>query len=91
MDGEDATKASYSRSTSLDKEHERPEHTRSLSVKELEEHNKQFGGAQRCFEREKIVVRIEVTDTGIGIPSHDMTNTKLFCKYAFLLSVSPTD
>ncbi|KAK0239193.1 hypothetical protein EDD85DRAFT_1022584 [Armillaria nabsnona] len=81
VDGEDATKASYSRSTSLDKEHEKTEHTRSLSVKELEEHNKQFGGAQCCFEREKIVVRIEVTDTGIGIPSHDMTNTKLFSAF----------
>ncbi|KAK0214829.1 hypothetical protein IW262DRAFT_1403139 [Armillaria fumosa] len=81
VDGEDDTKASYSRSTSLDKEHEKTEHTRSLSVKELEEHNKQFGGAQRCFEREKIVVRIEVTDTGIGIPSHDMTNTKLFSAF----------
>ncbi|KAK0466941.1 uncharacterized protein EV420DRAFT_655987 [Desarmillaria tabescens] len=80
-DGEDDTKASYSRKTSLDKEHEKTEHTRSLSVKELEEHNKQLSGAQRCFEREKIVVRIEVTDTGIGIPSHDMTNSKLFSAF----------
>ncbi|KAK0202522.1 hypothetical protein DFS33DRAFT_1263543 [Desarmillaria ectypa] len=80
-DGEDDTKASYSRKTSLEKENEKTEHTRSLSVKELEEHNKQFGGAQRCFEREKIVVRIEVTDTGIGIPSHDMTNSKLFSAF----------
>ncbi|KAG7445051.1 uncharacterized protein BT62DRAFT_207089 [Guyanagaster necrorhizus] len=81
VDSEDDTKASHSRTTSLDKEHEKTERTRSLSVKELEEHNKQLGGAQRCFEREKIVVRIEVTDTGIGIPSHDMTDSKLFSAF----------
>jgi signal transduction histidine kinase len=36
---------------------------------------------------ERIVVRIEVRDTGSGIPPKDMVECKLFCKRFFYLDL----
>ena len=42
-------------------------------------------------DTERIVVRIEVKDTGWGISSRDIEATKLFCKWMFLTFEIPTD
>lgn len=49
----------------------------SLTSKELEWHNAKHGLFE---EAEKIVVRIEVTDTGLGIAPQDLANANIFCK-----------
>lgn len=51
-------------------------HIGSLSARELEEHNRVLSQQE---DSEKIVVRIEVTDTGLGIAPQDMTDANIFC------------
>ena len=46
-----------------------------LSDTHLSQHNAKSGS-----QIERIVVRIEVTDTGHGIRSKDMVESKLFCE-----------
>jgi osomolarity two-component system, sensor histidine kinase SLN1 len=50
-----------------------------LSANHLDQHNQRH---QRPIAIEKIVVRIEVSDTGCGISGHDMVKNKLFCELA---------
>lgn len=47
-----------------------------LSANKIREHN-----ARHERQPESIVVRIEVTDTGYGIPPKEMVQSKLFCTY----------
>lgn len=47
-----------------------------LSANHLDQHNERN---QRPIAIEKIVVRIEVSDTGCGITGQDMVKNKLFC------------
>ncbi|KAF8916086.1 hypothetical protein CPB85DRAFT_1432449 [Mucidula mucida] len=53
-------------------------HIGSLSARELEEHNRVFSQQE---DSEKIVVRIEVTDTGLGIAPQDMTDANIFSAF----------
>ena len=50
-----------------------------LSARSLDEHNRSHE-----LWRSRIVVRIEVTDTGYGIPPKEMVQSKLFCTFNFL-------
>jgi osomolarity two-component system, sensor histidine kinase SLN1 len=50
----------------------------ALSADALDMHNATH---ERPMALEKIIVRIEVTDTGCGIQSHDMARNKLFCEF----------
>jgi hypothetical protein len=45
-----------------------------LSAHSLDRHNR-----RHALQRDWIVVRIEVTDTGFGIPPKEMVQSKLFC------------
>ncbi|KAF8270639.1 hypothetical protein EI94DRAFT_1770739 [Lactarius quietus] len=54
-----------------------------LSASSLDQHNRSH---EPC--RSRIVVRIEVTDTGYGIPPKEMDQSKLFCKFNFLISLA---
>jgi osomolarity two-component system, sensor histidine kinase SLN1 len=54
---------------------EEAEKRRGLSAKSLEEHNE-----AHALPVDKIIVRIEVSDTGCGIQSRDMVHNKLFCE-----------
>jgi hypothetical protein len=49
----------------------------SLSNENIREHERR---SQPEAPIDKIVVRVEVTDTGTGIRPQDMARTKLFCK-----------
>lgn len=57
-----------------------------LSAKLLDQHNashrRAAAGAGAGTTMEKIVVRIEVTDTGYGIKARDIKKGKLFCECA---------
>ena len=50
-----------------------------LSTKCLDQHNATH---QKKHLLDKIVVRIEISDTGFGIKSKDMAKGKLFCRYS---------
>jgi osomolarity two-component system sensor histidine kinase SLN1 len=50
-----------------------------LSASSLDQHNRSHEP-----RRSRIVVRIEVTDTGYGIPPKEMVQSKLFCAFKFL-------
>jgi signal transduction histidine kinase len=50
-----------------------------LSARSLDRHNRSHEP-----QRDRIVVRIEVTDTGYGIPPKEMVESKLFCGCHFL-------
>ena len=50
-----------------------------LSASSLGQHNRSHEP-----RRSRIVVRIEVTDTGYGIPPKEMVQSKLFCAFEFL-------
>jgi hypothetical protein len=54
---------------------------RSLTATALSLHNE----ASEAGPVERIVVRIEVSDTGSGIPPKDMVECKLFCEFPLLL------
>lgn len=60
-----------------------------LSAKLLDQHNashrRAAAGAGAGTTMEKIVVRIEVTDTGYGIKARDIKKGKLFCECAVFL------
>lgn len=47
-----------------------------LSAHSLDRHNR-----SHAPRRDWVVVRIEVTDTGCGIPSKEMVQSKLFCSF----------
>lgn len=49
-----------------------------LSASSLDQHNRS--------RRNRIVVRIEVTDTGYGIPPEEMVQSKLFCTFNIFFS-----
>jgi osomolarity two-component system sensor histidine kinase SLN1 len=53
-----------------------------LSTTHLSQHNLNSKYAEPF---EFIVVRIEVTDTGCGIKTEDMAQSKLFCEYRWLI------
>lgn len=53
-----------------------------LSATHLNQHNINEDKSKVRTPLEWIVVRIEVSDTGCGIRSKDMAQSKLFCKYS---------
>ena len=53
-----------------------------LSASSLDQHNRSHEP-----RRSRIVVRIEVTDTGYGIPPEEMVQSKLFCTFNISLSL----
>jgi osomolarity two-component system sensor histidine kinase SLN1 len=55
-----------------------------LSSRMLEKHNKSLEDQRPPIE--KVIVRIEVTDTGCGIQSRDMINNKLFCEWLSMMN-----
>jgi osomolarity two-component system sensor histidine kinase SLN1 len=52
-----------------------------LSASSLDQHDQSHEP-----RRDRIVVRIEVTDTGYGIPPEEMVQSKLFCTFHIFLS-----
>lgn len=60
-----------------------------LSTSYLTQHNMQHDKTRPLLEY--IVVRIEVTDTGVGIRPRDMAESKLFCEPIGSLCLALTD
>jgi hypothetical protein len=56
-----------------------------LCAKTLDRHN---ASQRNSGTTEKIIVRIEVSDTGYGISAKDMAKGKLFCEFLHVVSVS---
>ncbi|KAF9048345.1 hypothetical protein BDZ89DRAFT_1126917 [Hymenopellis radicata] len=74
---EDDTKVCSSGAKTPD-DAEKSLHIGSLSARELEEHDRIISQQE---DSEKIVVRIEVTDTGLGIAPQDMTDANIFSAF----------
>jgi hypothetical protein len=66
--------------TKTEKSNEGTSSAPGLSAQSLDMHNRSHEP-----RRDWIVVRIEVADTGCGIPPKEMVQSKLFCKFGPLL------
>lgn len=71
------------RETEKEKGREEVNDAPELSAHSLDLHNR-----RHAPRRDWIVVRVEVTDTGCGIPPKEMVESKLFCALCFVLSPS---